>query len=56
MNKIRLLMFMLNHASARAIDRAGADWIGGDIRRARADAHEKLANEATRALLARRHR
>ncbi|MEX3015700.1 hypothetical protein [Gymnodinialimonas hymeniacidonis] len=51
MDRLKIILFMLNHASARAIDRAGADWIGGEIRRARADAHESLANEATRALL-----
>ncbi len=51
MDRLKLFLFMLNHASARAFDRAGADWIGGETRRARADAHERLAAEATRALL-----
>lgn len=52
MKHIKIVLFMLDHASARAIDRAGADWLGGETRRARADAHEKLAVQATRALLA----
>lgn len=54
MYHLKLLLFMLDHASARAIDRAGADWIGGDARRVRSLAHARLANEATRALLPRK--
>lgn len=53
MNRLRLLLFMIDQASAGAIDRAGAECFGGALRRARADAHEKLANAATRALLQR---
>ncbi len=55
MNQLKLLLFYLDHASARAIDRAGADWIGGDTRRERAKAHGQLARDASKALLPRRH-
>ena len=53
MIRLKLLLFYLDHVSASAIDRAGADWIGGDTRRARASAHAGLAREAGRALLPR---
>ena len=53
MNRLKLLLFAINHASARAIDRAGADWVGGTTRRSRAQAHGDLCDEAVRALLPR---
>ena len=46
MNRIKLALFALNNFSAGAIDRAGADWIGGDHRRARAEARLKLYSDA----------
>ncbi|MCR9069083.1 MAG: hypothetical protein NXH79_09575 [Rhodobacteraceae bacterium] len=46
MNRIKLALFALHNYSAGAIDRAGADWIGGDHRRARAEARRRLCEEA----------
>ena len=56
MNRIKLILFALNHASARAVDRAGADWCGGDTRGPRSQAHDQLASQALHALLATRRR
>ena len=54
MNRLKLILFAIDHASARAIDRAGADWVGGDTRRARAEAHTQLCDQAVKALIPRR--
>lgn len=52
MRRIRILLFALDKVSAMAIDRAGADWIGGDHRRVRAEARARLYDEARDMLLA----
>lgn len=51
MYRIKLALFALDRLSAMAIDRAGADWIGGDHRRIRAEAHARLYNAAMDGLL-----
>lgn len=51
MNKVKLALFAINHFSAMAIDRAGAEWIGGDHRRLRAKAHGQLYDAAMEGLL-----
>ncbi|MEJ6395186.1 hypothetical protein V8J82_18130 [Gymnodinialimonas sp. 2305UL16-5] len=56
MNRLKLILFALNHASARAVDRAGADWCGGDTRGPRSQAHDELASQALHALLPKRRR
>jgi hypothetical protein len=54
MNKFRLVLFALDTCSRMAIDRAGADCVGGDVRRARAAAREMLLREALDGLFERR--
>ncbi len=56
MSKLRLALFALDTYSRMAIDKAGADWIGGDLRRARAAARVVLFNEAMDGLLGREAR
>ncbi|MBF9046724.1 hypothetical protein LSUCC0031_06305 [Rhodobacterales bacterium LSUCC0031] len=51
MTKVKLALFALNQFSAMAIDRAGAEWIGGDHRRRRAKAHGQLVHAAMEGLL-----
>ena len=51
MRWIRLALFALDKISAMAIDRAGADWIGGDHRRIRAEARARLYDDALDVLL-----
>jgi hypothetical protein len=51
--KLRLALFALDTYSRMAIDKAGADWIGGDMRRDRAAARAGLFNEAMDALVGR---
>ncbi len=51
MRKLKLALFALNNISAMAIDRAGADWVGGPHRRMRAEARAKLYDDAMDALL-----
>ncbi len=46
MEKVKLALFALDHLSAMALDLAGAAWIGGDHRRARAQAHARLYDQA----------
>lgn len=53
MNKLRLVLFAIDTYSRMAIDKAGADWVGGDMRRARAAARVGLLNEAMDGLLGR---
>lgn len=52
MQRLKLILFALDKISAMAIDRAGADWIGGDHRRIRAEARARLYDEALDVLLA----
>ena len=51
MRRIRLALYALDKISAMAIDRAGADWIGGDHRRVRAEARARLYDDAMDTLL-----
>lgn len=51
MRWIRLALFALDKVSAMAIYRAGADWVGGDHRRIRAEARARLYDEALDLLL-----
>lgn len=53
MSKLRLALFALDIYSRMAIDKAGADWIGGDTRRARAAARAGLFEQAMDGLLGR---
>lgn len=53
MHKFRLALFALDTYSRMAIDRAGADCVGGEFRRARAVAREALLREALEGLLGR---
>jgi hypothetical protein len=52
-SKLRLALFALDTWSRMAIDRAGADWVGGDLRRARVSARAELLRAARAALLGR---
>jgi hypothetical protein len=49
--RLKLVLFVLDTYSKMAIDKAGADWVGGDMRRARAAARQDLLNEAMDGLL-----
>ena len=51
MKMFKLALFAIDHYSAMAIDRAGAEWIGGDHRRLRAKAHGQLYQAAMDGLL-----
>jgi hypothetical protein len=51
--KLKLALFALDTFSKMSIDKAGADWVGGDLRRARAAARVVLFNEAMDALIGR---
>jgi hypothetical protein len=52
-SKLKLALFALDTYSRMAIDKAGADWVGGDIRRARAAARVDLFRNAMDGLLGR---
>lgn len=52
-SKLKLALFALDTYSKMAIDKAGADWMGGDVRRARAAARVVLFNQAVDGLLGR---
>ncbi len=56
MSKLRLALFALDTYSRMAIDKAGADWVGGDTRRARAAARAGLFEQAMDGLLGRNDR
>lgn len=56
MRKLKLALFALDTLSRMAIDKAGADWIGGDMRRARAAARVDLFHDAMAGLLGQSHR
>ncbi len=51
MRWIKLALFALDKISALAIDRAGADWIGGDDLGIRAEARARLYGDALDVLL-----
>ncbi len=51
MVRLRLALFALDKLSAMAIDRAGAQWVGGDHRRARAEARAQLYDDAMDVLI-----
>jgi hypothetical protein len=51
MNRLGLVLFALDNLSAMAIDRAGADWVGGPHRRVRAEARARLYDAAMDTLL-----
>lgn len=51
MSKFKLALFALDTYSRLAVDKAGADWVGGDIRRARVAARSALLETAMAALL-----
>jgi hypothetical protein len=52
-NKLKLAFFALDTFSRMAIDKAGADAVGGEMRRARAAARVTLFNDAVDGLLGR---
>jgi hypothetical protein len=52
-SRLKLALFALDTYSRMAIDKAGADWVGGDLRRARASARAELLSAALEALLTR---
>lgn len=56
MSKLRLAFFALDTYSRMAIDKAGADAVGGETRRARAAARVGLFNEAMDGLIGRKPR
>lgn len=51
MHRLKLMFFALDKFSATAIDRAGADWIGGMHRRVRAEAKARLYDDAMDVLI-----
>lgn len=51
MNRIKMALFALDKISAMAIDRAGADWVGGQHRRMRAEARARLYDDAMDTLI-----
>lgn len=53
MRRLRLALFALDTYSKMALDRAGADWVGGDMRRARAAARRDLLKHAMDGLFGR---
>jgi hypothetical protein len=53
MDRLKLALFALSHASQYGLWQAGADMCGGSLRRHRADAHRNLAAQALHGLLAR---
>jgi hypothetical protein len=55
-SKLRLALFALDIYSRMAIDKAGADWVGGDTRGARAAARADLFEKAMDGLLGREGR
>jgi hypothetical protein len=55
-DKLRLALFALDTFSKMAIDKAGADCAGGDMRRARAAARVGLFNDAIDVLIGREPR
>lgn len=50
MTTLRLMAFSLKHLSCLGYWQAGAEMCGGDLRRARADAHRQLQIEAAQEL------
>lgn len=50
MRHIKLLLFAVNAASRAGLDRAGAGFAGGDLRRARAAAYARLCDAALSAI------
>ena len=53
MDRLKLALFALAHASHYGLWKAGADMCGGTLRRHRADAHRNLAAQALLGLLGR---
>lgn len=51
MNRIKLALFAIDKMSAMALDRAGADWVGGEHRRVRAQAYAHLYDDAMDTLI-----
>lgn len=56
MSKLKLMLFALDTYSRMAIDKAGADWVGGDLRRERTAARAALLDEALDGLIERRRK